>query len=749
MAINITEDALNASLNLNIEPQIVFEIDGISTIFTTTTVGRVALYGDEIFYGDAGLTYGGLVPFPDQKEYISFDAGTTTQIRQTLNIDKGSGESITSMQIALIDKDGDITELLKPDDSVSPTFDLMGRKCKVWFGFQGTAFKEDFIVIFRGNIDDISSGAGIVTFNVISPDNKKRSEIFTKAETDLTAGITSGATVLPVTATGDFFFPVTGPDLTIDETVKFYVRIDDEIIRYEGGTGTEFNTATRGELGTVAAVHDIGATVESFYRLTGNVITDIALKVMLSGLNGPYLEAQEIENFVRVIPSELVANSIFFQDLDVVFEHNVTVGDFVTTTGASNGANNVTLSPITEIVKTDNGSYIVIGSESFIEEIGTAAVIDIRSQFDTLGEGLSMVPDEVDIAEHIRIFRTFLASFPMDFFLKDTINGKDFLSDEVYLPAGAFSIPRKARASLGFHLPGVIPGTLIKTLSSTNVSNAANLVIKRSTSKNFFNSVVFKFEELALEDKFIRGTIVPSTDSFERIPVGNKPLNIESTGLRESLGGVSLATTVSNRRLKKYQFGAEFIKSVIPNFKTGFDIEIADALLFDMTSLKISDINTGTRVGESRLFEVDNKQLDLRTGRVTLNIVDTNFDKDARFGLISPASFIKSATSDIVFLIEPSFNTDRFGNNEFRKWENFLGASVVIRSVDFVTSDTGILLSNDGNEFTLEASLAFTPTAGMVMEFDKYDNQPDTVKALFTFMSDVTFADGQIQYQMI
>jgi len=749
MAFTITEDADSASKKTNVEPLLLLEIDGVATIYGARIISEKATIGA------VGLTIGsfkigGLIAVNDQSSLLTL-TGTTTKITQNINPDTGASSSISSMKIALVDINGEASVLITPDDTKSPTFDLLGRKCKVWLGFEGTAWRQDFIVVFRGVIDEIDSGVGKVTFNIAHPDTKKRAEVFAKAETDLTAGITDVEASLPVTATSSFFGPVNGPDGTVDNsTIQFFVRIDDEIIRYEGSTATTFTSLTRGALGTTAAAHDITASVESFVRLVGDAMT-LALKLMLSGHNGPYKEDVAIENVAFVPGIGVVANALFFVGVDVQRDFGLVTGDFVTTTGASNGANNVTLKVITEIVIQGSGSYLVIGSESFVEEQDTAAVVDFRSQYDTLGEGLKMDADEVDVPEHENILRLFLSSFSYDIFIKDTISeGKRFIEDEIYNPAGAFSLPRKSQASVGLHT-GPLPGTDIQTLDTTNVLNPEQLVLRRSTSVNFKNTVTYQFEELALDTKFIRIVKTISADSLARVKTGVKPQTITSKGMRTALSGVTLAAAASNRRLRKYKFGAEYINNVSTNFKTGFRLEVGDIVLVDIGDLKITDIQqSGSRAGESRLFQIDNKGIDFKTGRTVLKVVDTNFDKDARLGTISPASIIKSATSNTTFVIEESFSSV-FGANEFKKWENLKGKAIVkVHNTSYSTSGTALLSGISGNTITVATSLGFTPSAGMIMDLDVYDNQPEDVKLLYAFFSDGSnnFADGGVPYKL-
>lgn len=745
MAFEITQDADNASRKTNIQPLLVLEIDGVDTVFGARVITKKVQIGDPgLLIG--GFKIGGLIAVADQKALISFE-NSTTKITQSINPDRGLSQSISSMRIALVDQTQTITSLITPDELQTPTFDLLGRKCKVWLGFDGTAWKEDFIIVFRGIIDDIEAGAGKITFNIAHPDTKKRTQIFQKAETELNGSINSSLTTITVDSTAKFFIPVTGPDLTIDTAIKFFIRINDEIMRYETKTGTEFTTVTRGALGTTAVAHDDGDSAESFITFTEDAIT-LALKIMLSGKNGPFVEDVTIKNVGFVTGVGTVANSLFFEGRDVQRDFGIVTGDFITTTGAANGANNVTLKTINNIVQVDSGSYIVIDSVSFVTEVDTAAVVDFRSQYDTFGEGLAMDADEVDVPEHERILRLFLSSFNYDFFIKDTIEGKKFIEEDVYNPAGAFGLPRKSQSSVGIHA-GPLPGTDIQTLDSSNVTNPAGLIIRRSTALNFQNTVTYRFEEQALEDKFLRIIATTNADSLAQIPIGVKSLNITAKGLRTALAGDTLAATATSRRLRKYKFGAEFIKNMKVNFKTGFRIEVGDIVLVDLDSLNISDIKEGgTRNGEARLFQIDNKAIDFKTGQVTLSLVDTNFDKDARFGTISPSSQIKTGTSTTQFVIEESFSSV-FGINEFKKWEDLIGASIRVHNSTYSVDGNAILDQISGNTITLASTLGFTPSTSEIMELDVYDNQPENVKLIFAFWSNgaSNFADDGIPYQ--
>jgi len=176
---------------------------------------------------------------------------------------------------------------------------------------------------------------------------------------------------------------------------------------------------------------------------------DLALKIMLSGWNGPFVEDVEITNI-------LATDTLYFESRNLVDEFGLTAGDYITTTGASNGANNVTLKVITTVDydDTSNSTTLTVAGVTFVEEEGTAAVVDFRSRYDTLPSGLRMSPDEVDVDEHERLKSVFLTSVNYEFYLKSTIeNGKDFLNSEVYQPIACYSVPKNTRASVGYTAP--------------------------------------------------------------------------------------------------------------------------------------------------------------------------------------------------------------------------------------------------------------------------------------------------------
>lgn len=745
MSLSVSQRTLTAAEAIQKTPVLVLCIDGLDTKYGTSIIFELIRIGDPGLLIDGSWVIGGLRALDNQEALLSMSDSTNT-IRQTLDVDKGRGSTISSMELGLVDFDNKVTELIAPGLLIE---DILGAKAQVFMGFEGVPFSE-YNLIFRGNVDDIKSAPSLVKINLAHPDNKKRQLIAPKTETKITAAINNSQTTGIILEDADeLISPSADPDF------ESYVRIEDEIIKFTGITmSNELTGVVRGMFNTTAVAHAIDSDLVSFYVLQGTAM-QLALKVMLS--NGPeyWAENVEIQNFVQLPDASLIDNAIYFEGVDIPEKYGVTVGDFCTVTGASNGANNFVDRTVVGIIETDTGYYIQVDGAALVVETDSAAVIKFKSRFATLPIGLGMSPDEVDVTEHLRIEQLFLSSFEYKFYLKESIdNAQDWLEQEVYKPASAYSLPRRARSSVGF-LSQPIPSEDSVTITSKDVVKPQNLTIRRTTAKAFFNHIVYKFEQDSLEDKFLRGRINRSQTSIDRIKVGTKALVIESQGMRESLNATNLADLSSDRRLKRYQFGAEFFENVELTFGKGFRIEIGDVILFDPDGLKISDSVSGTRDKPIKLYSVENKTMNLKTGQIQLHIVDTSYDNQARYALYGPASRIRVGLSATQFIIEPIPQLPAtYGTNEWQRWSRFPNVAVKIRSEDFTTRFFQTTIANiSGNTITVSDPLGFTPQTGDMMELADYDfaGTTDQIKLLYGYMQDAaTFpSDGKPQYQYL
>jgi hypothetical protein len=747
MTVSISSRTRQSLQKVKKEPSIVLEFDGIAQRFGSARIFK------NIKIGDAGLVIGnawvigGQTLLENQLDAITFSSeigSTTSKIDYRLNPDLGLAEGITSLQVALVeDKANTILGLLANNE-------FLARKCRVLLSPDpnDTTFPDDYIVIFRGIVDDIQLPAGGVVFNISHPDQKKRQQAFVSAEGELSASMNNSQTTVPL-STGEganFLVPITGPDGSIDASFKSYVRIDNEIIRYTGESTDTLTSCTRAQLSTTAASHADEASVKSFYRLEGNPIT-LALKLMLSGWNGPFVEDVAISTIQEITGPVIIPNALFFNGVNVSETYGITEGDYVTVSGAANGANNFTLREITSVVVLGDGSsYVIVEGAALVTETTTSAVCAFRSKYDTLPSGLKMSPDEVDVAEHERLTTLFLSGISYDIYIKDTIDGRDFIAEELYKPIACYAVPRKARASLAYTI-GPLPTQIIKTLDTTNVKNAERISKRRSIGRNFYNTIIYKFAESALEDEFLRGFLATDTDSRDQIKLDTRAFTVITKGLRDS----NVIQSAATRRLDRYKFAATSINNVRVTFDTGFDLEVADLVIVDGESLKFANTDTGQVGDPKRFYEIISKSVDLRTGDVTLGLLDTNFGDAGRYALISPASYILSGSSQTQFQIQSSFSSE-FGLNEFEKWLPFTAPVIRVRSEDYSVAATATISAISGNTISVTPALGFTPSAGYLMELGNYDNATDQIKLLYTHISSATganFGDGGKTYVMI
>lgn len=732
MATELTRPAELASQKLSITPQLVLEIDGVTDVFGVLTVERYIRIGDTGLLIGNDWVVGGLTPVENQLACIDI-AASSPKIQQQLEPDKGSVSSVSSVQISLIDFSAAVTELISPGFVVT---DILARKAKLKLGFDGTGYPEDYLTIFSGVIDDVESGSGVVKLNIAHPEQNKRQKLFPKLETKLTSAINNAVTTIPVETTLGFRQPyLNTPSTVIDTTIQYCVRIDDEIIQYDSYDGTNFLTCTRGAWNTTATSHSDEASVESLYILDGSGI-DLALKLMLSGVSDYWETGVAVESFVAVTGHDDVADSIFFADVDLNAEYGLVDGDWITTTGASNGANNVLMKQILAVEKVDGGTYITVDDVTFVRETVSSATASFRSQYDTLGYGLALTPDQVDVEQHVFLNELALASASsLRFFIDEAIDGKEFLDKEIYAPLGAYSIPRKGRCSVGYHM-GPLPLNPVPIITKAKIKSPGKIKLRRSLTKNFYNTIIYKLDHDLFDDKFRAGFVFYDQDSRNRIDAGDRAFSFESRGLRSLLSAELITTRAANRLLNRYRFGAEFITGLEVFFSAGFNVEPGDLVVVDFTDLQVSNIQSGQRDKTSKMYEVVNRSLDLRTGDATLDLIDTNFDMTERYGVISPSSLIDSGATTTVFNIKESFEA-YFPGDEGQKWEDYVGLPIRVHSEDYAFDET-VTLSEinpaDPTEFTVTPALSSPPSADYIVDVGEFPDTTDpTDSELYKF----------------
>ena len=705
----------------NIEPNLILEIDGIPIIFGSRDI-LVDWQFDDGFFFDSGLFFDTPVPDPNSRDYISLQ-GTSRSISNQVLPDKSGTSSTLTMKIKLIDYKGEVTEILKSNNNVE---DLLGKRASVYVGFRQLSHPENSIPIMDGNIQSIEPEHGAYMLQIAHSENKKRQEIFETYTSQLSGAIDDTTVTIPVDSTANLF--------TSADAMTSYIRIDDEIMEVVSIDSAIQLTVIRSRLNTIAASHDLDADVASVYELTGDAI-NLALKLYISGGDEFYQDLTPT-SFLD-LGSENVANAIYFK-ITNVNDLNVQIGDSISVTGATNAENNGTFT-ITDIEEFESGSYIVCQDAGFVLESVTSALVQFKSQYNVLSEGLGLTPFDVDINNHQNEFALNSASLPeYTFYLGEEINGKDFVDAELYFPSGIYSIIRGAKIGCKFtRAPLSSEGTVL--FNSSNIIDITKIKTQRTTARFRYNSVVYKFEKSVRDGEFKAGVINVNPTAQARIDNTRDTLKIESTGLRRQGDTTSLIERQTNRFYQRYQYGATIYKGVKVLFQDAFNLEIGDVIEFGGTDVLIPDLTAGTTYTPRKFLEIISKKQDIISGVISFDCLETGFDLNARYGVISPSSFITSNSTTTELELELSFFTGQVVT-EREKWEGFVGERIRVRSEDYtfdeiVTIDS---LSNTNEEvLVVTPALSMAPVAGWLVEIPQYDESDASIdaayKARFTY----------------
>lgn len=730
MTFDITKTAQNLKDQINIRPQIVLELEGIPLKFSTADVLRMPRL-DEGYFLDEGLFLDTPIKDPNSRALIALK-GTSREITSQLFPEKGGAGSIQSFKIVLQNKNNELTQYFQTDNFVD---DILATDARVWLSFQGAEFPNDYIKIFDGYVDNFEIAHNEYTLSVAIPTQRVRQSLFNIISTKLDGAITDVQTDLTVDFTSGFITPTAEQE----EYIESYIQIDEEIIKLsDTNTATEFQSVTRGQLNTAQNAHDDDTEVTSFIRLKGNPI-DLALRLLLSNPKDEYyVSGQEVDRIVRLSDSETINNAIFFK-VDIEQEYNVKVGDTCNVAGATEVANNFIGRTVVAIELTNDGSYIVVDGNGLTLEASTAATIEFKSQYNVLPEkaGLGMKPNFVDIDGILELDTLLGASLPdIDIYVKDEIKAKEWLEREIFKPVGLFGLNRKGRYSIYAALPPLNTGETT-FINENNILNITSLKIKRSTTKNHYNSIVYKFEQDSLEDDFKAGVIVVSQTSVNRIPVGNKQLTIEAAGLRDDTPTRAAIDRQAQRLIDKYQFAPQYIEGVQVKFKDAYTLEVGDSVIFGAgNNLQVPDTETGSLNFPETLMQVSNIKLDVKKAIVTLDLINSAFGLNGRFGVISPSSYIQSDGSDFVVLKRSFTTTDL--QVETRKWEEFVGRKVRIRDVGFTKEQilTVKEIAEDlENKLVFEENITISVDEDDILDLPDYEEAEEYHKKSYVFMN--------------
>lgn len=786
---------------------IVVDIPGVDLLSNGTVFTRIR-YGDaHLFYGD-GDVYGGMRAVEGVRALLDMRNGDVT-IQQRNEPEQGRA-AIAQISLSFVDKDQYMTQVVSPGIIIP---EILGRQVRVLMGYQQTSYPEDYTVIFRGAITDVSEPPGLVTLQFSDPNFARRQNVFTQQETFLASSIDAAETSIPVLNCSEFPVLYRGPDGLFDVPnpwdqngnhnlfatrrtgVRTFFLIDSEWIEYgplgiatsamviiqdlqftavgaangititytgggiagsevvsiipntneisiqiesgvstadqivtavmaamasqivtaavrAGGSGSNFQTSPvgpigvspgftnvlRGTRGTTADAHDAGATVDSAVQFTDNAMI-MALKLMLSGWNGPWMSDVPIFSIMRTFDAILLDQPgavILPQKIDAIKDYGLTTGDYVTISGSGISGNNVTgrITRIADLSAEPN--RILYLNQTLMPEYPTSATVSFRSQFDTYPAycSTSLTPEDVDVESHLTIMGQFLSD-PADmyeFFETADTPLKGFIETNIFLPASAYSLTKRGQLSVGMTKPPIAGETLI-FLNKDNVIDPVNIRPNRSlNNRKFFNEIDYTYD---LDDNGnYNGTLVVlDVDALSRIGVSSI-LPIAADGVRTKFGTPRLLQKRAQLMLSRYRFAATIL-DVKCNWAAGSRIEAGDVVaLVDNGDLKIANFNTGERNLGAQLWEVVDRRLSFKDGNCQLQLISgIGSDISDRYGVISPSSIVVDG-SNTFLEIEDSFGA-KYPGDEMRKWRDYLNLPIRLHDTNYTVSYETVIVGFD------------------------------------------------------
>jgi hypothetical protein len=542
-------------------------------------------------------------------------------------------------------------------------------------------------------------------------------------------------TTIPVVANGDFFEHILGPDGTYDSSVRTWIKVEDEYMEYgPGDKGANSFVVDRGPPNsriTDAVHHESGVEVSQGIEFEGNVV-DLALKLMLSGWNGTYKDLVPIRSIVRSSDTDIgnPTDSIFLpNEIDADIDLGLVPGDYVTISSGVNAGTYV-VTGFRDVFGLPN-RCIRVDAVLTMEPYPTATLA-LRSQYDTfpIEAGLKMSPAMVDVARH-RTYRSGYLSGTenrMRLFYSEQQEGKAIIENELFMPIGAYTLTRYGRVSMGLTLPP-IAGEKLPTLNADTVLDPENIVITRGlNNRRFFNEIDVQYNYAHNIGRYVSTLRILDVNSLSIIgQVSVLPINAK--GVHTDLGGDILLNRRARFLLTRYK-DAAFEVDCSVMWGVGSTIEAGDVvLLVDEGGLQISNFATGERDLGVQLFEVIDRQIDIKSGRVKLKLLSNlGFDIDDRYATISPSSELTASSTSSIIEIRDSFGAAAGLGKENEKWEGFIGQQVIVHNYTWTDSaevTLGDQVPGAPYRFNVSPALPFTPLDGYILDIAPYPTSTD------------------------
>jgi hypothetical protein len=194
-----------------------------------------------------------------------------------------------------------------------------------------------------------------------------------------------------------------------------------------------------------------------------------------------------------------------------------------------------------------------------------------------------------------------------------------------------------------------------------------------------------------------------------------------------------MINNISQRNTDRYRYAPVYFDNIELKYKDGYALEVGDVVPFGGTDTQFTDLQSGARNLPEQLYEVLNKSLNIRNGNIKVNLLSTNFQLNARYGVFSCASNINAGSTSTTLRLKITNDTGEFAR-EVQKWAPFVGERIRVRSTDYTVDEiTTIkeLSTTDNTALILDPALSFTPLEDYIAEIPDYEDSSSDIDASY------------------
>jgi len=316
----------------------------------------------------------------------------------------------------------------------------------------------------------------------------------------------------------------------------------------------------------------------------------------------------------------------------------------------------------------------------------------------------------------------------MRFIINERIKAKDFFEKEIFKVLNVYPvIDGQGRFTIKPFKPPIAALDDVQSFTADNIIGLPRLDFNLAS---LVNEVEVHYDWDSDTDEFDNVEFYIDSNSLNSRGPGKSPITIKTKGLHTSHSPASIAgraTQILTTR-KNRIFGRFSIPPIKIKLKTFFDrwiTEIGDIVPF--THPNVPDVISGTRGLTAQRMEVIGKNVDWKSGNVSIDLLDTGFTKGT-YSVISPTMTIVSVVDSENFTVSVTDATKyaNFTLPEVQLCDSGMRQRVAAKTLLTVNTTTGACTCD---------AWGVTPVAGDFVLFPDYDDATDEQK-LYGYIAD-------------